>query len=556
MKNYKKLSLKISGVVLTILFIAVVASGFDAKETKSLAIITTSDLQSKVIPFETKVKRDGKRVKISVGGMERIASVADGVRSKTDGALMVSTGDDLMGVFYEMFGGRPEIRSMNLAGYDVANPGNHEFDFGVDIYGKAIRRAKFPIVSSNLTFKGGFPSKKIKPYVIKEISGVKVGFFGLITPNLQKESSVGDDVIVDEDIYSVAGEMVSALEKEGVDIVVALTHIGGALDTLLASKVSGIDIIAGGHSHEYLYKTVTAPDGNETVIVQAGAGGEKVGVLFFNFNGDLITDHSWELVLLDDTVGENNKIKRYLQRFKKKFNRKLGKPVGESLVDLDARKDTVREKESNLGNLITDSWLDWFYKKGRDINIAITNSGAIRGDRIYPAGSFTFKDLIDIDPFGNTVYEVKLTGSDLKKVLEIGASALIVEGDGYKEGERTSGGGFYQVSGLKIHIDTSKRPFSAIYDGRDVKRVVFPGERIVKVMVKDGTNWAPLDLNKEYTILVPSWLVSGGDGYYVFRDIKDKVDSTFIMVDLLMFYFKSHSPVAPKVEGRIVIDGD
>ncbi len=556
MKNYKSLSLKTTGVVLTLFFIAVAAFGGDVKETKSLAIITTSDLQSKVIPFETEVKRDGKRVKISVGGMERIASVAEGVRSKTDGALMVSTGDDLMGVFYEMFGGMPEIRSMNLAGYDVANPGNHEFDFGVDVYGKAIRGAKFSIVSSNLTFKGGVPSKKIKPYVIKEISGVKVGIFGLITPNLQEESSIGDNVIVDEDIYSVAGRMVSVLDKEGVDIVVALTHIGGALDTLLASKVSGIDIIVGGHSHEYLYKTVTAPDGNETIIVQAGAGGEKVGALFFNFDGDSITDHNWELVLLDEMVGEKKRIKRYLARFKKKFNRKLGQPVGESLVDLDARKDTVREKESNLGNLITDSWLDWFQKKGRDINIAITNAGAIRGDRIYPAGLFSFKDLIDIDPFGNTVYEVKLIGSDLKKVLEIGASALIVEGDGYKEGERTSAGGFYQVSGLEIHIDTSKRPFSAIYDGRDVKRVVFPGERVVKVMVKDGTGWAPLDLKREYTILVPSWLVKGGDGYYIFREIEDKVDSTFIMVDLLMFYFKEHSPVDPKVEDRIVIEGN
>ena len=93
MKNYKKLSLKITGIVLTLLLIAVVAFSGDAKGTKSLAIITTSDLQSKVIPFETKVERDGKSVKISVGGMERIASVAEGVRSKTDGALLVSTGD-------------------------------------------------------------------------------------------------------------------------------------------------------------------------------------------------------------------------------------------------------------------------------------------------------------------------------------------------------------------------------------------------------------------------------------------------------------------------------
>ena len=517
-----------------------------------VAIITTADLQSKVIPYDTKIMVDGKDQKIAVGGLERISSLAKKIESEVDYSLFVSTGDDLIGAFYDKFKGVPEIKAMNMAGYDVVTPGNHEFDFGVDLYVGAIKNARFDIVSSNLIIKNEALSKLIKPYIIKEINSLKVGVFGLMTPELSEVSNVGEEVSVDKDIVKVAKEMVGTLKSKGATMIVALTHIGTPLDRELAKKVEGIHVIVGGHSHEYVYETVEGPNGWKTVIVQDGACGEKMGVLRFNFNGR-VNNSRWQTVVLDKSVGKDEKTKEFLDVYVDKYNKNLKKPIGISLTDLDARKDSVRKKESILGNLITDSWIHWFKTKGKDVDVALINGGAIRGDRVYPAGHVTLKDLLEIYPFGDTVMEATLTGAELLQVLEISASSLRVPGDECSGGSRAQEGGFLQVSGVRLDIDTTNKPFCAVYDGRDVKTILSKGKRIVKAEILENGAWKPIEKNKEYNVLMNSWLANGGDGYYIFRDIKNKKDTTFSVVDLLFLYIKKNIPIDPKLEGRINI---
>jgi 5'-nucleotidase len=376
----------------------------------NLAIVTTADLQSQVFPFKMKKIVNGEKVEVSVGGLGRVSAAANSVWGEMDGTLMVSSGDALMGTFYFMFKGIPEIEAMNRAGYQVIVPGNHEFDQGVKVYADALQHAKFDVVCANLITTNQLLAEKIKPFVFKEIGGVRVGIFGLITPDLARSSNVGNTVTALADIIPIARQQVASLRAGGAKLVIALTHIGTTLDEELARNVAGIDIIVGGHTHDYLFEKIFAPDGRETVIVHAGAGGSKVGVLTFEYAWGVACP-AWETVLLDEGVGSDAVVTEFLAPYKKKFDKKLSEPIGISNVDLDGRKETVRAKESNLGDLIADSWLDWFAAKGNQTSGALVNGGGIRGDRIYPAGQLTMKDILEILPFGNTVYQVKHGGA-------------------------------------------------------------------------------------------------------------------------------------------------
>lgn len=523
-----------------------------APEATHLSMVTISDIHSNILPYEATVKKDGEKVTVVFGGMDRIAALKDAREGLADGTLLVSGGDNLMGFFYNTFDGVPEVESMNMAGYDVSCLGNHEFDLGAEACGKALKNAKFDIVSSNLTTTEPGLASVIKPYVIKEVAGVKIGFFGLMTPDLHRVSAAGEDVVVDEDLISVATEIVNALRIEGVDIIIALTHVGKPLDELVASEVAGIDIIVGGHTHDIFYKTIKGPRGWETIVVQAGVNAKEAGVLTFDVAGGRVVASEWETVMLDESVGSDEEIAAYLSEYDKKLKKQIDRPVGESLVDLNALSAEVRSRESNLGNLVTDAWVDWFARPDAESPIALINGGTIRGDRYYPAGPLSYGDLLEIHPYSNTIFEVKLSGKDLMQVLEMSASAIVVEGDGAADNERVSDGGFLQVSGLKIEIDLSGRPFSGIYDDRELVKTIYPGDRITSALVKEGEEWVPIDPDKMYTVLVTSWTASGGDGFAPFIDA-EKMDTTVDTIDALMTYIKKQGPVSPETEGRIVV---
>jgi len=410
------------------LIVASCAGITPAPEGTHLSVVAVSDIHSNVLPYEAKVTRNDEKVTIIVGGMDKIAALADGQVGLTDGTLLVSGGDNLMGFFYSSFDGVPEITSMNMAGYDVSCLGNHEFDLGAEACKEAMKNAEFPIVSSNMTIKDPEFAAMVDPYIIKEVAGIKIGFFGLMTPDLPRVSSIGSDIIVDPDLTSVSIEMVRALRLEGADIIVALTHIGKELDEIVAREVAGIDIIVGGHSHDTFFEYVKGPGGWKTIVVQAGVNAKEPGILSFDVVGGRVKSPSWETVLLDETEASDEEIAAYLNEYKEKLDEKMEKPVGETLTDLDAISENVRTKETNLGNLVADAWVDWFAKYGSS-PIALINGGTIRGNRIFNRGPLTYGDLLEIIPFSNTIYEVSLSGKDLLTVLEMSASAVRVEGD-------------------------------------------------------------------------------------------------------------------------------
>ena len=169
--------------------------------------------------------------------------------------------------------------------------------------------------------------------------------------------------------------------------------------------------------------------------------------------------------------------------------------------DADATKAAVRGKEAPLGNFIADS-LRW----NGQTQIGLMNGGSIRGDKVYPAGEISYKTLYEMLPYGNTLVRIDLTGEQIRDILEVSASALIREGDGYDGNLRTPTGGFLQVSGLKVSYDLKKKPALINNDGDLLEN----GDRVVEVMVEndDGT-WAPLNPGTVYSVTTTVWLAPG-----------------------------------------------
>ena len=513
-----------------------------------LAIITTADLQSHI--YARKQGSGGEAV--TVGGMDRIASLARSVRSQVDGALLLSSGDDLMGFFYSLFGGQPEIESMNMAGYDVVAPGNQEFDFGIEYYAKAAALADFPILSANLNFSGSSLVDIVRPAVFRDVAGIRVGIFGLMNPALQSMSAVGDGVRVDQDPVAVAKRMVWWLRQRGAQMVVALSHCGTAWDRRIGREVCGIDLIVGGHSHQYIYETVNNPLDQPCILVQAGAGGKKVGVLRFNYAGRIV-DPQWQLVELDESVGSVPAIKEYVDGYVSEMEQRLGEAIGSSEVALDGRREVVRSRESNLGDLVADAVADWFATDEGDPPLVMISSGSLRGDRVFPAGPLSYRDVLTILPFGNTIVKTRMQGEQLLAVLEASASALGGAEVDCPLDERVESGGFLQLSrAFRVVIDPAAASFCARYEGRKVVAIINPGERIksCEIRQQDGT-WQALDPKAEYTVYVNSWVAVGGDGHYVFLDLENE-DTTDLVADLLASYIKHYSPIKPEVDGRLI----
>ncbi len=513
----------------------------DISRPLELAIMTTSDLQSQVVPFNT------TPVEPLQGGLERISALAKTVRASTDGSLLLSSGDDLIGAFYEFFQGEPEMRAMTLAGYDAVCPGNHEFDMGWAVYLNATRHAGFPILCANLEIQDPELRSAIKPSVLLNISGIKVGLFGLITPDLDRLTSPGKGISVKADIEAIAVEQVKSLRSQGADLIIAISHMGTALDEDLARNVSGIDLIVGGHDHTYINTSVNGPDGWRTLIVQDGMSGVRMGILRFTYagRGKGIESPSWQAVPLNESVGYDPAIRAYLAPFVDDYQKKLSMEIGYTAVNLDARKNLVRSQEMPLGDLISDAWMAWF----PHADIAVNNGGGIRGDRIYPKGPISYLTLKTILPFGGTIVLINMTGTEIKQMLEVSAAALDQEETGVQEG------GFLQVGGIKFKIDRKAQPFAATYDGRNLKKLISPGQRISEIFVKRNGTWEPLNSKKSYEVILPSWTAGCGDGYYLFAEMPAvrKYDTTVKDLDPLAAYIKKNSPVSPKVEGRIEV---
>jgi 5'-nucleotidase len=450
------------------------------------------------------------------GGLARVATLRKKIMDQSPHTLFLLGGDTLApSVASIAFKGKQMIDVWNHIGLDYAALGNHEFDFGDSVLLERMKESRFTWLAANVIDKktrkpfGGTP-----PFVIREFDGIKIGLFGLLTPETARSSKPGPDVEFLDPIET-AKRVVSEIRKEGAKVIVALTHLTMSQDKELARSVS-LDVIVGGHEHALLQSL-----SGRTPIFKVGSDARTLGRIDLNIYSQSGELHSidWELIPVTRNITEDSSTVAIVEGYEKKVSVELDKPIGRTSVILDAQQKTNRSSETNLGNFITDA-----YRNATKADVAIINSGSIRSNTIYSPGELTKRDALSILPFESTIVKIEALGSTLRAALEHGVSRIA---------EDKEEGRFPQVSGLRFTFDSS-RP---------------SGSRVTSVTVGDE----PLDDKKIYTLATNSYLVGGGDGYSMFKSPRYLLPPEEAQTEsaILINAISSAQEISPKIEGRI-----
>lgn len=504
--NYKQL--KRSLLALLLLFAAALPS--PAAE-KSFHILMINDPHSYILPYyeADKAGLPAGAVKVGpVGGLSRALQLTANERKNIETAsqspiFLFEGGDIMLGKKGSLQNGHAEYGSLAALGFDAGVLGNHDFDGGVSVLAKLGPELKFPVLASNITFKDAvIDSFYPKTKIIKK-GDVSVGVFGLVTPGLKALISDPDGFDIERDIVKKAGECVRDLRAQGVDAVVALNHIGLDLDKKLAAAVPGIDVIVGGHSHDAVKEPlfIKNPQGSRTLIGQAGLNGSYAGRFDVTVDdGALVAEKSsWKLMTVQPgtTAEKESEALGLAAREILAATLDIADPAVFFARSIDARKEAMRTRENELGNLAAEA-LRW----NGGARIGVINGGALRIGRIVPPGPFTAVDMLDLMPFDDVPVRLLVSGAEIRMQLEAAASALKGRNDDYDPTRRMSTGEFLQVAGLRFDIDLGEP--AAVVDNR---RLVSPGSRVKNIAVDSSRGWVPLEDDKIYSVAALDYTV-------------------------------------------------
>ncbi len=470
-----------------------------------------------------------------------------------DNVLLVDAGDAIQGgPVGALTRGAAIIKIMNAVGYDYMTLGNHEFDYGMPRLMELIKDLQSTVISCNIVHT---KDKKpyFTPYVIKEIQGVKIAFVGITTPESLTKSvpayfqdEKGQYIVSFSeggkgmDLYAIIQKNVDAARAQGAHVVIALAHLGMDEESapwhtpLVIANTSGIDAFIDGHSHSLL-KNVFHKNkvGKEVIITQTGSRLQGLGKLTLNPK-----NHALQAEIIQDIPEKDATVQAVIDSTNKELAGILEQTVGTASVALTTKnaqgQDSIRFQETNLANVITDAFC-----AALGAPIALINGGGIRTS--IDQGPITFKEVIDVLPFGGDAVSVEVSGQTLLNALEMGART-------YPE----PNGGFLQVSGMKYTIDVSV-PSSVKLDDKGNFISISGPYRVKNVYVGDQ----PLDMKKNYVVAGTDFILrQGGDGMTMFKDatvIKDK-----FMIDnevLINFIRKNLNGVVgndyAKAQGRI-----
>lgn len=462
-----------------------------------LTLIHTNDLHSHLLGLSPNVDYTPLQTMddSTTGGWARIATVIKSEKAKRKNpALVVDAGDFLMGSLFHMVSREEglELRLMKEMGYDVVTLGNHEFDLGprglARIFTSAHQKGGMPeIVFSNTIFNQGNPGDDelevlfmkniVKPYVVKEIQGIRIGIFGIMGKDAAEVSPFASPVKF-RDPIETSREIVKILkEKEKVDMVICLSHSGikedksRSEDERLANEAPGIDIIVSGHTHTRLTQPLVI---NKTMIVQAYKFGKHLGVLDIAYENGQVSLKGYKLVDIDDRIRGDEKIQKKIESHIAMLNQKVLKEVRLNFYQVLAKTDfdlKLSEDESNLGNLIADS-IRWAinqldYNKddpATKVVVAIESNGVIRDDLLKgKTGDIAVCDLFRTIPLGMSrgddrmgypLITCYLYAHEIKKMLEVTTSIYPKKGSKF----------FLQVSGLKFKYNPNRMIFDRVTD--------------------------------------------------------------------------------------------
>ena len=559
-----RLLIFVKGALSTLLMILPLSGG-----DLNLTIMHLNDTHAHLEPVSLTLTIDGKTpTTVHTGGVARIKHAVDTIRATHPHTLLLHAGDVFQGTLYfTQTLGMADLAFMHLIGFDAMAVGNHEFDMGDPVLADFADAARFPLLAANITIPKAHPLYgRIAPYTIVTVGGERVGIIGLDTDATPAISSPGT-ALGFTDPFTAATIAVRALEAKGVDKIILLTHLGYRRDLEIAAGLTGVDVIVGGHSHTLLgdvgslglvsegeYPTVIQDkEGHRVCIVQAWQWYALLGVLDVRLDSDghitqcrgfprfVVTDDFQEagnpvdagrkdrlLSLIRsnpyiDVVKEDPQAMTMLASYSAGLNAFRTTVIGKA----DTTLRHIRALEnggSQVAPHVTAAFFEKASRSGLSPDIVITNAGGIRAD--IRQGDITIEDIYELLPFNNTLVALKMTGTQVKTVLEEALSMVF---------DHHSTGAFPCASHLRF----------TLVKGRET------GQRVTALEIQrpDGT-WAKIKEDTVYTIITNSYVAAGKDGYTTFKTVNDRYDTGFGYAEAFMEYVKTHTVLHPLVDTR------
>ena len=453
------------------------------------------------------------------GGLARLAGIVKAEKAKGGTVIFAHAGDAWSPCLLCGFDqGAHMVALLNEVPPDIFVPGNHEFDFGKEVYLRRHAEARFPFFAANLRGPDGKPLPGHKDHALVEANGIRIGLVGIALDTTPSISSPGDLQFPPAlETLRTEGQ---ALRDEGADLVVAVTHTDRAGDFAIMERRLA-DILLTGHDHDlrliYDGRALMAESGSDAeyviaIDVEISVTGEG--------RGRKTSWHPNFRIIDTATATPDPAVAAKVATYEAELSKELDVPLGTTSVELDTRTASLRAAETAFGALVADVLRD-----STGAEVAITNSGGIRGNKLYPAGAtLSRRDILTEMPFGNATVMTELSGADLRTALEHGLSAL-----------PSGGGHFPQVSGMTLEVDAS-RP---------------AGSRIVSVTI--GAE--PLDPARGYKVATNDFLLRGGDGYIALTRGKPLIGGTDgkLMAGEVMAYIRKLGTVGAPAGRRILI---
>ena len=534
-KTIKNIFLTLCLLVATILPLQALAAN------KDIVILYTNDIHCAIDDNE------------SLAGLSQYKQ---DVLKTTPYVALVDAGDAIQGSpIGKLSSGEVFTNLMNAIGYDFAIPGNHEYDYGMERFLELSKKLNCGYYSCN--FLGANGKNVLPAYKIMTFGETKVAFIGVTTPSSLSSStpiffqdgkgnyiySFCED-LNGAKLYKQIQKTVDRVRKD-VEYVILVAHLGvnGAQDrwssVAVAQNISGVDVIIDGHSHEVNPVTIVQDKlGKDVLITQTGTKLQNIGQLTISADGKFTTK------LVSGLQNKDAVLEKLIAQEKAAFEEILKQPLGEAVVPLyvndpETGKRLVRSQECNMGNLVADAM-----RKVLNADVSFVNGGGIRKD--IPQGVFTYKDFLEVLPFGNTCAVKEVTGQQFLDALEMGVRNLPKES-----------GSFLQVSGISYEVNTSL-PSNIVLDDKGAFVKVAGAYRVQNVKVA-GKH---LDLSKLYSVASNSYILEkNGDGMTMFKNGKvlysgDNMTDAEIVIEFIQNHLNARvgdEYQNPLGEGRIRI---
>ncbi|WP_242143665.1 MULTISPECIES: bifunctional UDP-sugar hydrolase/5'-nucleotidase [unclassified Bacillus cereus group] len=464
------------------------------------------------------------------GGAEYLATYLRDREKQNPNTLMVHAGDSVGASppISALLQDEPTIEFLNDLGFDVGTVGNHEFDEGINemhrlIYGGYhektgnFKGAKFPYIAANF-YNKSTGRLFLPPFTVKMVQGVPVGFIGVVTtdtPNIVMPTMLENVQITDE--VEAVNKATKQLKRLGVKSIVVLAHVGGTtnhdgvtngdLVRLATETDSEVDIIFGGHSHTYVNGTV-----NNKLLVQAhsyGTAFADVDIQIDRKTKDIVSKKAEIVTTYHEGIEPDKQVKQKLDQYKEKIAPLVNEVVGKTNTPLDRKQNAAGE--STLGNFIADA-----QRATMQADIALMNPGGIRND--LDAGDITWGELYGVQPFGNQLIKVHLTGQDIRDLLNQQWQKGITR--------------MLQISGIQYSWDANKPD----------------GEKVTTIRLANGEELAP---SKTYSVVANAFLASGGDGFISFKNGQNAETGPTDFEALVDYVKQMKEPIQPTIDGRI-----